>query len=71
MASSTANRPVVNDFFEDYILSLRWFLDPANRNEAIKVLARFTKLPEEQFASWVFTKDAFYHDPWARPSFRR
>ncbi len=62
------NRPVVYDFFEDFIISLRWFLDPKNRDEAIRVLARFTKLPEEQFASWVFTKDDYYHDPSARPN---
>jgi sulfonate transport system substrate-binding protein len=62
------NRPVVVDFMEDFIISLRWFLNPANRNEAIKILARFTKLPEEQFASWVFTKDDYYHDPDARPN---
>jgi NitT/TauT family transport system substrate-binding protein len=63
-----ANRPAVQDFFEDYVIALRWFLDPKNRDEAIKVLARFTKLPEEEFASWVFTKDDYYHDPWARPN---
>ncbi len=62
------NRPVVIDFMEDFIISLRWFLDPRNRNEAIKILARFTKLPEDQFASWVFTKDDYYHDPNARPN---
>jgi sulfonate transport system substrate-binding protein len=62
------NRPVVIDFMEDFIISLRWFLDPGNRNEAIKILARFTKLPEDQFASWVFTKDDYYHDPNARPN---
>ncbi len=62
------NRPVVIDFMEDFIMSLRWFLDPRNRSEAIKILARFTKLPEEQFASWVFTKDGYYHDPNARPN---
>ena len=62
------NRPAVVDFMEDFIISLRWFLNPANRNEAIKILARFTKLPEEQFSSWVFTKDDYYHDPDARPN---
>ena len=62
------NRPVVIDFMEDFIISLRWFLDPGNRNEAIKILARFTKLPEDQFASWVFTKDDYYHDPEGRPN---
>jgi NitT/TauT family transport system substrate-binding protein len=62
------SRPVVIDFMEDFIISLRWFLEPGNRNEAIKILARFTKLPEDQFASWVFTKDDYYHDPDARPN---
>jgi ABC-type nitrate/sulfonate/bicarbonate transport system substrate-binding protein len=62
------NRAPVTDFFEDYIIALRWFLDPKNRDEAIRVLARFTKLPEDQFSSWVFTKDGYYHDPWARPN---
>jgi NitT/TauT family transport system substrate-binding protein len=62
------NRPAVVDFMEDFIVSLRWFLNPANRDEAIKILARLTKLPEDQFSSWVFTKDDYYHDPDARPN---
>jgi sulfonate transport system substrate-binding protein len=62
------NRAAVTDFFEDYLIALHWFLDPANRNEAIGILAAFTKLPPEQFASWAFTKDDFYHDPQARPN---
>jgi NitT/TauT family transport system substrate-binding protein len=62
------NRAAVTDFFEDYLIGLGWFLNPANRSEAIAILARFTKLPPEQFASWAFTKDDFYHDPQARPN---
>lgn len=62
------NRAAVQDFFEDYLISLRWHLDPANRDEAIKRLASITNIPEKRFASWAFTKDSFYHDPQARPN---
>ena len=62
------NRAQVVDFFEDYLIALRWFHDPTNRNEAIRILARFTKLPERQFAEWAFDKGDFYHDPSARPN---
>jgi len=63
-----ANRAAVTDFFEDYLIALRWFLDPANRNAAIQILARFTHLPEQQFAGWAFDQEDFYHDPAARPN---
>jgi ABC-type nitrate/sulfonate/bicarbonate transport system substrate-binding protein len=62
------NRAAVTDFFEDYLIALRWFLDPSNRGEAIRILARFTNLPEQQFAGWAFDKEDFYHDPAARPN---
>jgi NitT/TauT family transport system substrate-binding protein len=62
------NRAAVTDFFEDYLIALRWFLDPANRSEAIAILARFTHLPEQQFAGWAFDQEDFYHDPAARPN---
>jgi NitT/TauT family transport system substrate-binding protein len=62
------NRAPVQDFFEDYLVSLRWYLDPANRPAAIAGLASVTKLPEQRFVSWAFTKDSFYHDPQGRPN---
>jgi NitT/TauT family transport system substrate-binding protein len=62
------NRAQVLDFFEDYLIALRWFLEPGNRDEAIRILARFTQLPEKQFAGWAFDKGDFYHDPSARPN---
>lgn len=62
------NRAAAVDFFEDYLISLRWFLDPANRREAIRILADFTHLPQTQFESWAFDKGDFYHDPLARPN---
>lgn len=62
------NRAVVQDFFEDYLIALRRLLDPAHRDDAIRILALVTKLPEQRFSSWAFTKDDFYHDPLARPN---
>ncbi len=42
---------VLVDFFEDYLRAQRWFVDPANRQEALAMIAQFTKKPVEQF-SW-------------------
>ena len=43
-----ANRSAVIDLLEDYVRATRWFLDPANRTEAIDIIARFTKQPPER-----------------------
>lgn len=58
---------VMKDFMEDYIIGLRWFLDPKNREEAIKVTAEFGKQPASFYESFAFTKKDFYHDPTATP----
>jgi NitT/TauT family transport system substrate-binding protein len=50
------------------LISLRWFLDPAHRSEAIRILAGFTQLPVAQFEGWAFDKGDYYHDPSARPN---
>ncbi len=60
------NRAAVIDYYEDYLRGLDWFLAPANREEAIAIIARFTKVPAEQYAGWIFDKGDFYHDPNAR-----
>jgi sulfonate transport system substrate-binding protein len=57
-----AHRPALVDFFEDYIRAARWFIDPANRKEALALTGDVTKLPEERLA-FAFTKDDFYHSP--------
>ncbi len=62
------NRPALVDFFEDVQRGTQWFLDPANRNEALEIVARVTKQPVSAFADWVFTKDDYFHDPEARPN---
>jgi hypothetical protein len=35
----------IRDFLEDDIIGLAWFLDPKNRDEAIKNTSEFTKSP--------------------------
>ena len=58
-----ANRAAVVDFFEDMLRSIRWYTDPANRDEAVKIIADFSKLPPERFSSWIFTHQEQYRDP--------
>ncbi len=59
------NRTVLIDVFEDYIRGTRWFLDPANREAAIKVAMDFTKQPRESLEYFLTRKD-YYRDPDAR-----
>ncbi|HEX3861166.1 MAG TPA: ABC transporter substrate-binding protein [Stellaceae bacterium] len=61
-----AHRPVMVDFFEDHIRAVRWFLDPANHDDAIALAADVTKLPADNLA-YAFTKADFYRSPDARP----
>jgi ABC-type nitrate/sulfonate/bicarbonate transport system substrate-binding protein len=62
-----AHRSAMQDFVEDYVRGLRWFLDPKNHKQAVEITARFTKRPPEAFEGWVFTKADHYHDEWAVP----
>jgi NitT/TauT family transport system substrate-binding protein len=57
------NRAAVVDFMEDALRSLRWYIDPGNGGEVARIFARFTKLPPERFAGWIFTKKDYYRDP--------
>jgi sulfonate transport system substrate-binding protein len=60
------NKAAVEDFFEDYVRATRWFLDPANRDAAIKIIMDFTKQPKDSL-DYVLTKGDYYRDPNARP----
>jgi len=62
------NRAALVDFTEDWIRALRWYLDPANHDEAVRIVADYTKLKPQAFQSWLFTKDDYYRDPSARPN---
>lgn len=62
------NRAALNDFFEDMLRGMHWFLDPANRQEAIEIVARGSKQPVERLSSYLYTKADFYRDPNGRPN---
>ena len=62
------NRAAVTDFFEDMLVGIRWFTDPANRDAVIKLVAHATHQPPERFATYMFTQRDFYRDPHARPN---
>jgi sulfonate transport system substrate-binding protein len=64
------NRAALVDFFEDVQRATRWYLDPANHDAVVDIIAKFTKQPRTEFADWVFTKDDYYHDPDARPNLK-
>jgi len=61
------NHAALVDYFEDYLRALHWYLDPANHQEAVRILASYTKRPEALFDSWAFTHRDQYRDPNALP----
>lgn len=61
-----ANKAAMTDFTEDYVRAMRWFTDPQNRAESIKIIANYMNIPEERL-SIQFTTDDFYRDPWGVP----
>ncbi|HXQ51609.1 MAG TPA: ABC transporter substrate-binding protein [Stellaceae bacterium] len=57
-----AHRPALVDFLEDDMRSVRWFLDPANREEALAIAGAVTK--ESRAAlDYVFGPGDLYHSP--------
>lgn len=56
------NRAALVDFMEDTLRIVRWYLDPANHQQAMEICARVTRQPVERFG-WVFTKQDNYRDP--------
>ncbi len=62
-----AHRPQLVDFFEDDIRAIRWFLDPAHRDEALGIAQAVTK--ESRAAlDYAFGKGDLYHSPDAMPN---
>jgi NitT/TauT family transport system substrate-binding protein len=58
------NRAAVVDYLEDELRALHWYNDPANRDEALRILADFNKIPTAILARWMFIPaDDYYHDP--------
>ena len=63
-----AHRAALVDFFEDMQRGLHWMTDPANRPEALAIIAAYTKRPAADYADWLFTESDDYRDPEIRPS---
>ncbi len=57
-----ANRPALIDFYTDYMRAMRWFLNPANRKEALDIAVAVTRKPEKDL-EFAFTKHDFYRPP--------
>ncbi|HXQ53960.1 MAG TPA: ABC transporter substrate-binding protein [Stellaceae bacterium] len=62
-----AHRAALVDYMDDYLRSLRWYLDPANHAEAVAIVSSFTKVPAAHFEPWLLTKADQYRDPTGRP----
>jgi sulfonate transport system substrate-binding protein len=62
------NRPALVDFMEDTLRVVRWYLDPANHNEAVAIAIRVTKQPAAIFEPWLFTNKDYYRDPDMQPN---
>jgi NitT/TauT family transport system substrate-binding protein len=56
------NRAALADLMEDYVRAIRWYMDPANHDEAVAIVAKEMKLPPAIFARWVFTRDDWYRN---------
>jgi sulfonate transport system substrate-binding protein len=58
------HRAAMIDFLADSIRARRFWIDPANHAEAVKLAADFSKQPAEQLDPWLFTKAGdYYRDP--------
>jgi sulfonate transport system substrate-binding protein len=58
------NRAALVDLLADTIRARRFYTDPANHAEAVKVAADFSKQPAESLDGWLFTRAGdYYHDP--------
>jgi NitT/TauT family transport system substrate-binding protein len=62
------NKAAMNDFFEDYVRGLHWFFDPANREAALAIIAKFNKRSAADYAGYVLTKKDYFRDPYAVPN---
>ena len=57
------NRAALTDYMEDYVRSLRWYLNPANHAEAVGIVAQFTRVPAAHFEPWLLGKGDQYRNP--------
>ena len=57
------NKAAMTDFMEDSIRSLKYLMDPKNRDEMLETAARVSKLPAGAFSGWIYTNKDLYRDP--------
>jgi NitT/TauT family transport system substrate-binding protein len=63
------NREKLYDFFEDHVRAMRWFADPKNHEEVVRIIAGFMKQPPESLA-YVFTDHDYFRDPYLFPNIK-
>jgi sulfonate transport system substrate-binding protein len=63
------NRAALTDLLEDYVRTIRWYMDPANHAAAVQIVSKFFKAPPENFDSWLFTNKDWYRNLDAIPDF--
>ncbi len=61
-----ANRAALMDFFEDHVRALRWLMDPANRAQALPIIAKASVRPVAQM-DYMFTELDYFRDPFLMP----
>jgi NitT/TauT family transport system substrate-binding protein len=61
------NRAAMIDFMEDALRAERWYFDPANHDEAVKIAVEATKIPAPAWQSWLFKKDGQNGDYYRNP----
>jgi sulfonate transport system substrate-binding protein len=61
------NRAAMTDFMEDALRAERWYFDPANHAEAVKIAVEATKIPAPVWDSWLFKKDGQHGDYYRNP----
>jgi len=65
------NRAALVDFMEDALRAERWYFNPANHAEAVKIAVDVSKIPAPVWDSWLFKKDGengdYYRNPNAEP----
>ena len=62
------NKAAVVDLLEDTMLLTRWYTDPKNHDEAVKIASDFAKAPPALFNSWLFNAKDYYRDPNLEPN---
>jgi sulfonate transport system substrate-binding protein len=60
------HRAALVDLLEDTIRATRWYIDPANHAEAVKIVSDFNKQPPAA-ADWAFTRQDQFRSPDVMP----